>query len=67
LPLDRPFKTHRTVPGYFRQVQNTFEVPRTILTAKFTFGICNSALAAPKHFWKGHKRAGTVPALLAPV
>jgi hypothetical protein len=55
------------VPGYFRQVQNTFEVPRTILTAKFTFGICNSALAAPKHFWKGHKRAGTVPALLAPV
>jgi hypothetical protein len=67
LPRDRPFKTRKTVPGYFRQSQNTFGGARTLLTVNFTFGICETLLAPPKPRWKPQNTSGTVPALFTPL
>jgi hypothetical protein len=64
---DRDFKTVRTVPAHFCKIQSTFDLPRSVLTANFSFGISKSALAAPKHLWKPQKCAGTVPALFTPL
>jgi hypothetical protein len=55
------------VPAHFRQDQNTFGLSKTLLTAKFSFGICKTLLAPAILFWKLQKNRGTVPALLAPL
>jgi hypothetical protein len=55
------------VPAHFRQSQNTFGPSKTLLTAKFSFGISETLLAPPKPLWKLQNIAGTVPALLAPL
>jgi hypothetical protein len=66
LSQNLPFKTNRTVPAHFWRWQNTFGVSRTLLTAKFTFGICKSLLETSKPLWKPQNTSGTVPALFAP-
>jgi hypothetical protein len=55
------------VPAHFWQYQNTFADPKTLLTAKFTFGNCKSVLESSKILWKPQNIAGTVPDVLAPL
>jgi hypothetical protein len=55
------------VPAHFWQAQDTFALSRTVLTAKFSFGVSRTLLAPPILFWKAQNIRGTVPALLAPL
>jgi hypothetical protein len=64
---DLPIKTDRTEPEDFRQDQNTFAGPRTLLTANFSFGVSKTPPAPPKLRRKPQNSAGTVPALFAPL
>jgi hypothetical protein len=55
------------VPAHFRQSQSTFGGARTLLTAKVSFGFCESGLERSKALWKPQNTLRTVPALFTPI
>jgi hypothetical protein len=55
------------VPRYFWQDQNSFGLSKTLLTAKFAFGISKTLLAPPTMVWKPQNTGGTVPTLFTPL
>jgi hypothetical protein len=55
------------VPAHFWQVQNTFDLSKSLSAAKFSFGTAKTLLAPLILFWKAQNTRGTVPALFAPL
>jgi hypothetical protein len=55
------------VPEHFREYQNSSDVSKSVLTAKFTFGNVKTPLETSKLLWKPQNICGTVPALFTPL